>query len=100
MGRSPIRMKYRKLVRIAPFHTTISDEATGLTENDVRLQFAREESTAETDGGVMPHKVTRSGFISEGLDIEEQQCVLVSLFRPSSANDWSRRQTACQVYDT
>ncbi|KAF4579757.1 hypothetical protein EYR36_001576 [Pleurotus pulmonarius] len=46
---------------------------TGLTENDVRLQFAREESTAETDGGVMPHKVTRSGFISEGLDIEEQQ---------------------------
>ncbi|KDQ24433.1 hypothetical protein PLEOSDRAFT_1078555 [Pleurotus ostreatus PC15] len=30
---------------------------TGLTENDVRLQFAREESTAETDGGVMPHKL-------------------------------------------
>ncbi len=47
----------------------------GVTENDVRLQFAQEEfgGVEMGDGGALNGRVTRSGFITEGLDIEEQQ---------------------------
>ncbi|KAJ7642666.1 hypothetical protein DFH06DRAFT_1137218 [Mycena polygramma] len=47
---------------------------TGLTEMDVRLQFATEEAE-EAKGGVPAlHEVTPSSFVVAGLDLEDQQC--------------------------
>ncbi|KAF4584854.1 hypothetical protein EYR40_001671 [Pleurotus pulmonarius] len=46
---------------------------TGFSENDVRLQFAQEEAEAAARGVLALHEVTTSGFISEALDLEEQQ---------------------------
>ncbi|KAJ6467623.1 hypothetical protein C8R47DRAFT_942443, partial [Mycena vitilis] len=46
---------------------------TGLTEMDVRLQFATEEAE-EAKGGVPAlHEVTPSSFVVAGLDLEDQQ---------------------------
>ncbi|KAJ6514372.1 hypothetical protein C8R47DRAFT_1206735 [Mycena vitilis] len=46
---------------------------SGLNENDVRLQFAREEA-AEQERGTLPiHNVSPSAFMLAGLDLEEQQ---------------------------
>lgn len=49
----------------------------GLTEIDVRLQFQREEEEEAKKGLPAKHKVTPSAFLSECLDVEEMQCVLV-----------------------
>ena len=46
---------------------------TGLSEHDVRLQFSQEEAAEASRGVPSLHDVTRSGFIAEALDIEEQQ---------------------------
>ncbi|KAF8215613.1 hypothetical protein K438DRAFT_1560517, partial [Mycena galopus ATCC 62051] len=50
----------------------------GLTELDVRLQFATEEAEEVKKGGPMLHKVTPSSFVIAGLELEDQQrCVRV-----------------------
>lgn len=48
----------------------------GLTEADVCLQFQWEEEEAKK-GLLAKHKVMPSAFLSECLDVEEMQCVLV-----------------------
>jgi hypothetical protein len=57
----------------------------GLSENDVRLELAREEA-AEQECGVLPiNNVSPSAFILAGLDLEEQQYVM-SIESPVSTN--------------
>ncbi|KAJ7824915.1 hypothetical protein B0H13DRAFT_2241284 [Mycena leptocephala] len=46
---------------------------TGMSEHDVRLDFAREEAASEAAGIPAIHNVTPSAFILAGLDLEEQQ---------------------------
>ncbi|KAJ7630159.1 hypothetical protein B0H17DRAFT_1217935 [Mycena rosella] len=46
---------------------------TGLTEMDVRLQFATEEAEDAKQGVLALHDVTPSGFIIAGLELEDQQ---------------------------
>ncbi|KAF4564765.1 hypothetical protein EYR36_002704 [Pleurotus pulmonarius] len=52
----------------------------GLSEHNVWLQFSQEEAAEASRGVPSLHDVTRSGFIAEALDIEEQQlktCAIV-----------------------
>ncbi|KAJ6480697.1 hypothetical protein C8R47DRAFT_1218545 [Mycena vitilis] len=46
---------------------------SGLNENDVRLQLARDEALEEATGTLPIHQVSPSAFILAGLDLEEQQ---------------------------
>ncbi|KAJ7797034.1 hypothetical protein B0H14DRAFT_3093238 [Mycena olivaceomarginata] len=46
---------------------------TGLTEMEVRLQFAKDEEEGAKLGVPALHEVTPSGFIAAGLELEEQQ---------------------------
>ncbi|KAJ7649195.1 hypothetical protein B0H17DRAFT_958657 [Mycena rosella] len=46
---------------------------SGLTEHDVRRQFANEEAAEEQKGILHIHNVSPSAFILAGLDLEEQQ---------------------------
>ncbi|KAJ6450007.1 hypothetical protein C8R47DRAFT_999048 [Mycena vitilis] len=46
---------------------------TGLTEMEVRLQFANEEAEEAKLGMPSLHEVTPSSFITAGLDLEDQQ---------------------------
>ena len=49
----------------------------GPTQTEIRQKIAEEESKESAqDGYVALHDVTPLGFVSEGLSIEEQQCVL------------------------
>ncbi|KAJ7895669.1 hypothetical protein B0H13DRAFT_1624341 [Mycena leptocephala] len=48
-------------------------EIKGLTEMEVRLQFAKEEEEDALKGVPALHDVTPSGFITAGLELEEQQ---------------------------
>jgi hypothetical protein len=45
----------------------------GLTEQDIRLQFATEEAEEAKNGGPVLHDVTPSSFIVAGLELEDQQ---------------------------
>ncbi|KAL0945680.1 hypothetical protein HGRIS_014831 [Hohenbuehelia grisea] len=47
--------------------------SSGLTEQDVRLQFAKEEAKDAANGVAALHETTPSGFIVLGLEIEDQQ---------------------------
>lgn len=40
---------------------------------DVRLELAREEAADTERGRDFPHEVTASRFLSQGLELEEQQ---------------------------
>lgn len=44
---------------------------------EVRLQFAKDEEEGAKLGVPALHEVTPSGFIAAGLELEEQQCVLL-----------------------
>ena len=46
---------------------------SGITEADVRLQLAEEDSAAHASGEISLHEVTPAGMVIEGLAIEEQQ---------------------------
>ncbi|KAJ7670794.1 hypothetical protein DFH06DRAFT_1267265 [Mycena polygramma] len=46
---------------------------SGITENDVRLQLAREEALEQATGILPIHNVSPSAFMLAGLDLEEQQ---------------------------
>ncbi|KAJ7801214.1 hypothetical protein B0H14DRAFT_3489904 [Mycena olivaceomarginata] len=46
---------------------------TGLTEMEVRLQFAKEEEEDARKGVPALHDVSPSGFVTAGLELEEQQ---------------------------
>ncbi|KAK6996617.1 CxC2 domain-containing protein [Favolaschia claudopus] len=46
---------------------------TGLTEMEVRLQFAKEEEEEAKKGGIALHEVSPSGFVAAGLELEDQQ---------------------------
>ncbi|KAK7015057.1 hypothetical protein R3P38DRAFT_2787170 [Favolaschia claudopus] len=46
---------------------------SGLTEMEVRLQFAKEEEEEAKQGGIALHEVSPSGFVAAGLELEEQQ---------------------------
>jgi hypothetical protein len=46
---------------------------TGLTEAQVRLQFAKEEAEDVARGLPSLHDVSASSFITAGLDLEEEQ---------------------------
>ncbi|KAJ7830049.1 hypothetical protein B0H14DRAFT_2366095 [Mycena olivaceomarginata] len=48
-------------------------EVSGLTEGDVRLQFANEEAEEAKSGAAALHEVTPSSFIVAGLELEDQQ---------------------------
>ncbi|KAJ6518038.1 hypothetical protein C8R47DRAFT_960048 [Mycena vitilis] len=50
-----------------------TSEIKGLTEMEVRLQFAKEEEEEAAKGVPALHEVTPSAFITAGLDLEEQQ---------------------------
>ncbi|KAJ6513582.1 hypothetical protein C8R47DRAFT_962737 [Mycena vitilis] len=50
-----------------------TSEVKGLTEMEVRLQYAKEEEEDALRGVPSLHEVTPSGFITAGLDLEEQQ---------------------------
>ncbi|KAJ7801750.1 hypothetical protein B0H14DRAFT_3489222 [Mycena olivaceomarginata] len=51
---------------------------TGLTEMEVRLQFAKEEEEDARKGVLALHDVSPSGFVTAGLELEEEQrCVRV-----------------------
>lgn len=52
---------------------------TGLTEMEVRLQFAKEEEEDARKGVPALHDVSPSGFVTAGLELEEQQCVALVL---------------------
>ncbi|KAK7053876.1 CxC2 domain-containing protein [Favolaschia claudopus] len=52
-----------------PYETKI----TGLTEMEVRLQFAKEEEEEAKRGLGALHEVSPSGFIAAGLELEDQQ---------------------------
>ncbi|KAJ7848834.1 hypothetical protein B0H14DRAFT_2356572 [Mycena olivaceomarginata] len=56
-----------------PYEMKIS----GLTEHEVRLQFATEEAEEARKGGPVLHDVTPSSFVVAGLELEEQQRVRV-----------------------
>ncbi|KAJ7912877.1 hypothetical protein B0H13DRAFT_1874455 [Mycena leptocephala] len=58
---------------------------SGINENDVRMELAKEEAV-EQEGGLLPiHNVSPSVFILAGLDIEEQQHVAVALNKNESS---------------
>ncbi|KAJ8699281.1 hypothetical protein PTI98_002412 [Pleurotus ostreatus] len=57
----------------------------GLSEHDVRLQFSQEEAAEASRGVPSLHDVTRSGFIVEALDIEEQQLKTRAIVRQKTA---------------
>ncbi|KAJ7800235.1 hypothetical protein B0H14DRAFT_2387450 [Mycena olivaceomarginata] len=46
---------------------------SGLTEMEVRLQFAKEEEKEAKEGTPWLHEVTPSAFVAAGLDLEDQQ---------------------------
>ncbi|KAK7050119.1 CxC2 domain-containing protein [Favolaschia claudopus] len=46
---------------------------TGMTELEVRLQFAKEEEEEAKKGGTSLHEVSPSGFVAAGLELEDQQ---------------------------
>ncbi|KAJ7781682.1 hypothetical protein B0H14DRAFT_2631029 [Mycena olivaceomarginata] len=46
---------------------------TGLTEMEVRLQFAKEEEEDARKGVLALHDVSPSGFVTAGLELEEEQ---------------------------
>ncbi|KAF7341813.1 hypothetical protein MSAN_02036300 [Mycena sanguinolenta] len=46
---------------------------SGLTEAEVKLQFATEEEEEAKKGFPALHEVSRSGFITAGLELEDQQ---------------------------
>ncbi|KAJ7653714.1 hypothetical protein DFH06DRAFT_1270103 [Mycena polygramma] len=52
-----------------PYEAAVS----GLTEQEVRLQFQREEEEEARWGAPQKHKVSAATFISECLDVEEEQ---------------------------
>jgi hypothetical protein len=45
----------------------------GLTESEVRLQFAQEEEEEAKQGLPALHEVTPSSFVAAGLELEDQQ---------------------------
>jgi hypothetical protein len=49
----------------------------GLTEMEVQPQFTKDEEEGAKLGVPTLHEVTPSGFIAAGLELEEQQCVLL-----------------------
>ncbi|KAK6968964.1 CxC2 domain-containing protein [Favolaschia claudopus] len=52
-----------------PYETKIN----GLTEMEVRLQFAREEEEEAKKGSIALHEVSPSSFVAAGLELEDQQ---------------------------
>jgi hypothetical protein len=52
-------------------------ECSGLTEMEVRLQFATEEVEEAKKGVPALHEVTPSSFITAGLELEDEQCVII-----------------------
>ncbi len=47
---------------------------TGPTQAEIRKEISEEESAANSEKGYVPlHDVSPSGFITTGIDIEEQQ---------------------------
>ncbi|KAK7052722.1 CxC2 domain-containing protein [Favolaschia claudopus] len=52
-----------------PYETKI----TGLTEMEVRLQFAKEEEDEAKRGNSALHEVSPSSFVAAGLELEDQQ---------------------------
>ena len=57
------------ITRSRGFDTILS----GITEAEVRLQLAEEDSAAHAQGQISLHEVTPAGMVVEGLLIEEQQ---------------------------
>ncbi|KAF9029676.1 hypothetical protein BJ165DRAFT_1359234, partial [Panaeolus papilionaceus] len=53
------------------------EKDSGLTLQDVRFQLATEEEAAARSGEASVHKVSLSDFLLTGLEIEEQQRILV-----------------------
>jgi hypothetical protein len=47
---------------------------------EVRLQFQREEEEAAKKGLPAKHKITPSAFMTECLEIEDEQCVYMRTF--------------------
>ena len=47
----------------------------GITEADIRLELAEEDSAALDEGVMSAHEVTPAAMVMELLDIEEAQCV-------------------------
>ncbi|KAF8209815.1 hypothetical protein K438DRAFT_1960048 [Mycena galopus ATCC 62051] len=72
-------LKWKKIVedfeRDGKLKSPSEVKIMGLTEMDVRLQFAKEEEEEAQKGVPALHEVTPSGFVTAGLELEEQQCV-------------------------
>jgi len=50
---------------------------SGTTLADVRLELANDEEQAARAGVLSAHEVSASSFVDAGLEIEDQQCVLI-----------------------
>ena len=50
------------------------------TMQDVRLELAKSDAILAAQGGPFVHKSSLTSFITRGLELEEQQNVLPSLF--------------------
>jgi hypothetical protein len=81
-SRSPTRTKNQPHVRsiIPSFLPHCSRFLTALTLQDVRLALAKEEAAEAAEGRVASHNVTLITFLMTGLELEEQQYVVVPLF--------------------
>lgn len=51
----------------------LSDGFIGLTEHEVRRQFQEEEEAEARKGVAVKHKVSPGTFITECLEVEEEQ---------------------------
>jgi len=48
--------------------------------HDVRLELTQQEAADVAKGVLLPHKVSKSKFLTIGLELEEQQLVLLRSF--------------------
>ncbi|KAF8177103.1 hypothetical protein K438DRAFT_1939164 [Mycena galopus ATCC 62051] len=71
----------------------------GLMEAEVRLQFQKEEEDAAKRGLPARHRVSLSAFLTEGLDIEEEQYAFwfLDFFREFSDGALGRCEVRAQV---
>jgi hypothetical protein len=75
--KNPYEMKVRGMWRaLSAAAGRLMDECAGLTEMEVRLQFATEEAEEAKKGVPALHEVTLSSFITVGLELEDEQCVI------------------------
>lgn len=57
---------------------TSDGNVLGLSLQDVRLELSKEEAAEASSGNRQTHKVSMTGFLTMGLELEDKQYVIIS----------------------